>query len=302
MQKANLKLVLLVLLSFGVLFFANAQKRATKKRAKLLLENTDLTKVRGTVTAFHNYYLKNAEVTVKKSGAKAYTDSLGRFEIMAFDGDVLIFMANGFEKNRRIVATDEDQMSVNMILASGKKNKRLVVGNEHMLARDLEYAIEHYGDFNNDFMKYSDMKELLKKELTGVIVVDQGKIQVFLHGQEAETRSEFYQPAVPDYDFDKDPYKRSGAERIPSNQPTGNRLRDPQSYNQINERSGDISSVGLSGNKGAAVFVLDGRIVPSIDLLSPGDVKAVKLLRNVGTSRYGPQGANGVVLINTRHL
>ncbi|KPL14280.1 MAG: hypothetical protein AMS23_01530 [Bacteroides sp. SM1_62] len=302
MKNTKLKLILLVLLSFGVLFFANGQKRAMKKRANLLIETTDIMKVKGTVTAFHNYYLRNAEITVRKTGSKALTDSLGRFEIMAFSGDVPVFMANGFEKNRRKVASADDEISVNMILAPGKKNKKIAVDYGHMYERDLAYAIEHYSDFNNDFMKYSDMKELLQKELVGVQVVDMGEIQVFIHGEEAEVRSEFYGPTVTYDVFDKDPHKRAGRERTHDSQPLGYRLPDSQSIRQVYEQGGDIISGELSENNGAAIFVLDGRIVPSIDLLSPGDVKAVKLLRNVGTARYGPQGANGVVLINTKHL
>ena len=56
-------------------------------------------KVRGTVSAFDHFTLKNAQVTAKKTKTKALTDSLGEFEIMAREGDILLFRANGFEKN-----------------------------------------------------------------------------------------------------------------------------------------------------------------------------------------------------------
>jgi hypothetical protein len=64
---------------------------AIMESTDLLMRSTDNKTVKGTVTAFHNYYLRNVEVTVKKTGSKTLTDSLGRFEVMASNGDVLIF-------------------------------------------------------------------------------------------------------------------------------------------------------------------------------------------------------------------
>jgi hypothetical protein len=301
MKNTPSKLILSVFLSFAVLFLANGQKKAIKERSDRLIETSDILTVKGTVTAFNNYYVKNVEVTSRKTRSKAITDSLGRFEIMASGGDVLNFKANGFENNRRKVASDEDEISVNMILVPNKKNKKLAVGYGHMYERDLAYAIEHYSDFNNDFMKYSDIKELLQKELVGVKVVDLGGIQVFLHSEEELLRSELYGPRVTIKEHDKAFHTRVGEEIYISKQPVGTRISDNQSFKQVYNQGGDISSGGLSGNS-AAIFVLDGRIVPSIDFLNPGDVKSVKLLRNVGPARYGSQGANGVVLINTKHM
>jgi hypothetical protein len=302
MKNTSSKLILSVFLSFAVLFLASGQKKAIKERSDRLIETSDILKVEGTVTAFNNYYVNNVEVTSRKTRSTAFTDSLGRFEIMASGGDVLNFKANGFENNRRKVASDEDEISVNMILVPDKKNKKLAVGYGHMFERDLAYAIEHYSDFNNDFMKYYDIKELLQKELVGVKVVDLGDIQVFMHGEAEYARSELYEPRVSLKEHDKAFNRRAGEEIYISKQPLGTRLSDSQSYKDVYNQGGDIGSGGLSGNNGAAIFVLDGRIVPSVDFLSPGDVKSVKLLRHVGGAKYGSQGANGVVLINTKHM
>ena len=85
-----------------------------------MIETDDLVKVKGTVTAFNKYNVMHAEVTARKTSAKAYTDSFGRFEIMALSGDVLIFKANGFEKIRREVFAEEDEITVNMNLRPGE--------------------------------------------------------------------------------------------------------------------------------------------------------------------------------------
>ena len=247
MKNSHSILILSVFLSFAMLSFAHGQKRAIKERADRLIETGDLITVKGTVTAFNNYYVKNVEVTAQKTRTKVFSDSLGRFEIMLPMSDDLIFKANGFEKNRRKLSANENDITVNMILVPGEKNEKKAVTYGHMYEEDLAYAIEHYNVSNNDFPLYSGIKELLQAELLGTRVTDQGgSIQVYVRGR-------------------------------------------------------DISSVGLSENNGAAIFVLDGMIVPTIDFLSPGEVMSVRLLRNSGAARYGSQGANGVVLINTKH-
>ena len=144
----------------------------------------ELVKVNGTVTAFEHFYVKNAEVTAKKTKSKALTDSLGHFEIMARQGDVLIFSANGFEHNRRRVTGNGEPVDVNMILMEGAKHRKVAVGYGHLSESDLTYALHHYSDLNSDYLKYTDMKDLLSRELVGVKVVDQGGIKVYSQGSQ----------------------------------------------------------------------------------------------------------------------
>jgi hypothetical protein len=247
MKNTHSKLILSVFLSFAVLSFANGQKKAIVERADRLIQTEDLITVNGTVTAFNDYYVKNSEVTSKKTGSKAITDSLGMFEIMAANGDVLVFRANGFEKNRRKLSANENDITVDMILVPGEKNEKLAVDHGHLPEKDLAYALEHYNIINNDFSAYNDMRELLQAALLGTRVTDQGgSIRVYIRGR-------------------------------------------------------DISSVGLSENNNAAIFVLDGMIVRDVDFLNPRNVKNIRLLTGHEASRmFGSQGANGVVLIKTK--
>ena len=247
MKNAHFKLIFSVFVSFGVLFLVNGQQKAMKEKADRLIETEKLITVKGTVIAFNNFYVKHAEVISRRTGSKAITDSLGMFEIMAPGGDVLIFRAKGFEKNRRKVSDNEDEITVNMILRPGEKNQKLAVDNGHMYEKDMAYAIKHHSSFNNDYMVYNDMRELLQAKLLGTRVTNQGSIQVFIRGR-------------------------------------------------------DIGSYGLLENNGAVTFVLDGMIVRDIDFLNPRDVRSIRLLRgHEASSMYGSQGANGVLLINTKH-
>ncbi|KPL12441.1 MAG: hypothetical protein AMS26_17740 [Bacteroides sp. SM23_62] len=185
MKTTHSKLILSVFLSFALLSFADGQKRAIMERADQLIETGDVTTVKGTVTAFNNYYVNNVEVTSRKTRSKAYTDSLGRFEILSSKEDVLIFKANGFEKNRREVTADEDEISVNMILVPGEKNEKKAVAHGHINEQDLAHAVEYYDDPNRDFPLYSGIKEMLQAELLGTRVIDQGgSIRVYIRGRD----------------------------------------------------------------------------------------------------------------------
>jgi hypothetical protein len=83
MKNTYSKLMLTVLFSFAVLCFVNGQKKALMKGSDRLAETHKLITVKGIVTALDKYTINNAEVTAKKTRSKVFTDSLGRFEILA---------------------------------------------------------------------------------------------------------------------------------------------------------------------------------------------------------------------------
>jgi len=184
MKNTHSKLILSVILCFALLYSTNGQKRAVKDGSDLLIETTEFITVKGTVMAFDKYNVKNVEISARKTGSRTITDSLGKFEIMAAKGDVLVFSASGFEKERRKVSASENEFIVKMNLKTGVKNVEIAVGYGHMDESDIPYAYKHSSNTNNNFLRYSTMKELLQAELIGARVVDQGSIQVFTRGRE----------------------------------------------------------------------------------------------------------------------
>ena len=185
MKNTHSKLILSVFLSFAVLSLVNGQKKANEERTDRLIENGNFITVKGTVTVFNNYYVKNVEVTAKKTRTKVFSDSLGRFEIMLPMSDDLIFEANGFEKNRRKLSANENDITVNMILVPGERNEKKAVDYGHMYEKEIAQAVEHYNVRNNDFPLYSGIKEMLQAELLGTRVTDQGgSIQVYVRGRD----------------------------------------------------------------------------------------------------------------------
>ena len=251
MKNTSSKLFLTVFLSIAVIFLAYGQKRANKARAENLYASGEVYKIEGTVTAFNSYVVKNVEVIAKNTKSRAFTDSQGRFELMATKGDVLIFKANGFEKNRRKLHTTEADVNVNMIFRPGEQNEKIAVGYGHLSAGELSHALVHYSSMNNDYLRYADMQDLLQRELPGSRVTSSGGIKVFIRGGNN--------------------FSNRGFEGILMDQET----------------------------PGAALFVLDGMVVPSIDHLQPRDVKSISMLKDAGAAIYGVRSSNGVILINT---
>lgn len=150
-------------------------------------KNKELMTVKGKVTAFSTYDLANTEVVSKKTKTTTLTDTSGRFEIMAPQGDMLTFNAYGFEKSQRKVDKNADLMEINMILKKGEKNQEIAVAYGHIRKEDLTYAVSHYSDLNNDFAKYTSMEQLLQTELVGASVVNRGGLKVYLRGSESTT-------------------------------------------------------------------------------------------------------------------
>ncbi len=165
----------MVMILAGILISSAAFSQKKKK---------ELMTVKGTVTAFSNFSILNAEVISKKTKTKTLTDSLGRFEIMAPAGDVLSFEAGGFESNRRKVGKSTDPLEVNLIMKNGEKNQEIAVAYGHIRKEDMTYALTYYSDLNNDLAKYTTMVDLLQTELVGAQVLDQGGIKVYLRGAE----------------------------------------------------------------------------------------------------------------------
>ena len=64
---------------------------------------------------------------------------------------------------------------------------------------------------------------------------------------------------------------------------------------------GSETEVFLRGNTSCVLYVLNGMQVFSISHLAPCDIKSVKVVKDaMATSRYGSNGANGVLMIKTK--
>lgn len=70
------------------------------------------------------------------------------------------------------------------------------------------------------------------------------------------------------------------------------------SISAVTEEFGDIQVKGVSSSSSKPLYVVDGKIVSSIDSLSPTDIKTINVLKKVPTM-YAGKGGNGVIVITT---
>jgi TonB-dependent starch-binding outer membrane protein SusC len=71
---------------------------------------------------------------------------------------------------------------------------------------------------------------------------------------------------------------------------------DPNGTSQIRLRG-----IATFGQSSSPLYVIDGFIVPSLDLIDPSDIERMDILKDGSAcSIYGTQGTNGVILITTK--
>lgn len=157
-----MKKAIFVLLAFAITAGASAQTRV----------------VYGKITAFNQYPLQNIEVRTKKSKAAVRTDSLGSFSIVCMEKDVIRVRPKAFKSVTRKVDEDTDSLRLNLVFIDTKSNRALVTdpvnsistGYGYIQAKDLNFAVNHLQQENNEFCNYENIFELIRGRFPGVTV------------------------------------------------------------------------------------------------------------------------------------
>lgn len=68
----------------------------------------------------------------------------------------------------------------------------------------------------------------------------------------------------------------------------------------VRNRSIMIRGLSSINNQGEPLFVVDGSITPSIDYISPNDIRSITILKGASASIYGARGTFGVIVINLK--
>jgi TonB-dependent SusC/RagA subfamily outer membrane receptor len=126
--------------------------------------------VKGKITTFNEYPVQNVEVASKKAKSTVMTDSLGQFEIVCNEKDVIQIKAKVFQVLNKKVDADDDYVSANLIFRDTPQNRDLATGYGYITHEQLTYALAHMADENNDFCNYSDVFSLVKGKFPGVTV------------------------------------------------------------------------------------------------------------------------------------
>ena len=117
--------------------------------------------VKGEITTFNHYPVQNVEVTSKKAKSTAMTDSLGQFELLCNEKDMIMIKAKGFNSLDKRVTSKDDFVTANLIYKDSKKNREIVTGLGYIKPDQLTYALAHLSYENNDFCNYPDIFSLL---------------------------------------------------------------------------------------------------------------------------------------------
>lgn len=198
--------------------------------------------VKGKITTFNHYPVQNVEVTSKKAKSVVLTDSLGQFELLCNEKDMIMIKAKGFNSLDKRVTSKDDFVTANLIFKDSKKNREIVTGSGNIKPDQLSYALAHLSAENNDFCNYSDIFSLLRVNFPELQEIGGGRKGVYVRGQKS------------------------------------------LSSNVVNE----------------AVYEVDGMIVSDISFVVPCDIASINILKSGGTTIYGPQAVNGVLIIKTK--
>jgi len=140
--------------------------------------------VKGKLTTFNEYPVQNVEVAAKKAKSTVTTDSLGQFEIVCNEKDVIQIKAKVFQALSKRVDEDDEYISANLIFKDSPKNREIATGMGYISHEKLTFALAHMADENNDFCNYTDVFSLLKGRFPGVTIKNSssGSKGVYIRG------------------------------------------------------------------------------------------------------------------------
>ena len=143
--------------------------------------------VKGKLTTFNQYPVQNVEVASKKAQSTVTTDSLGQFEIVCNEKDVIMIKSKVFLALNKKVDKDDDYFSANLIFRDSPKNREIATGLGYISHEQLTFALAHMADENNDFCNYTDIFTLIEGKFPGVQIQagDSGGDGVFIRGQKS---------------------------------------------------------------------------------------------------------------------
>lgn len=126
--------------------------------------------VHGRLTVFNTYPVKNVEVNAKKSKATITTDSLGQFSIVCHENDVIRIRPRTFEPVNKRVNADTDSLIINLLFIDSQNNREKAIANGYVNREDLNYAVAHLQQENNNFCSYNNIFDLIRGRFSGVTV------------------------------------------------------------------------------------------------------------------------------------
>ncbi len=126
--------------------------------------------VKGKITTFNRYPVQNIEVVSKKAKTTVVTDSLGQFELVCKEKDVLMIKTKVFEQLSTRVAPEDKYINANLIFKDSEMNRESAIDMGYVEPDQLSYALMHLMGENNDFCNYPDIFTLIRVKFPEVEV------------------------------------------------------------------------------------------------------------------------------------
>jgi TonB-linked SusC/RagA family outer membrane protein len=241
-----------------------AQMPARGLAASKIIHNSRFERiVKGTVTADDGSTLPGVSVKVKGATAATVTDINGKFSISLPDeGGTLIFSYVGFKTREVLVTTS----TIDVVMASENKelSQVVVIGYGTVRKSDLTGSVSSVKADELKSVPATTFDQALQGRASGV--------------QVTQTSG------------------KPGAE-------TSIRIRGTSSINAGNEPLYVIDGMLVNSDGGdvSSGVNLGPRISP-LSSINPSDIESIEILKDASsTAMYGSRGANGVVLITTKH-
>ena len=144
--------------------------------------------VRGKLTTFNRYPVQNVEVMSKKAKSTVMTDSLGEFELVCNEKDIIMIKAKVFQTLNKRVNAEDRYISANLIFRDTPKNREIATGMRYITPEQLTFALAHLADENNDFCNYTDVFDVVRGKFPGVQVKSTSSGQgIFVRGDKSMT-------------------------------------------------------------------------------------------------------------------
>ena len=144
--------------------------------------------VRGKLTTFNRYPVQNVEVMSKKAKSTVMTDSLGEFELVCNEKDIIMIKAKVFQALNKRVNAEDQYISANLIFRDTPKNREIATGMRYITPEQLTFALAHLADENNDFCNYTDVFDVVRGKFPGVQVKSTSSGQgIFVRGDKSMT-------------------------------------------------------------------------------------------------------------------
>lgn len=128
--------------------------------------------IQGKITLFKTITVENAEIGVKKTKNKTFSDSLGIFTIECNAKDKLYIKASGFKTKQLKVKNLEGFTTVNLTISGDEDDIKLAVTKGHIKQSDLPLAMKYFDSMNQYSYGYTNIIDLIKGKFPQASIVN----------------------------------------------------------------------------------------------------------------------------------